>query len=96
MFVSSDSVAPSASNDEVAADKLALKELMSDNFGAVRHMADMNQAYIKLNALFDKYERMILDTPAKMELCNMTEVARRVAKGAIDRKVSVGAHYIEQ
>lgn len=88
--------APKVITDEkVEADKMLMKDIMSDKLGAIRHTADMEDAKAQVLKLWEEYDNVLCDTPEKMELVNMFEVSYKVICDALARKESVGAHYIE-
>ncbi len=80
---------------EISADRETLRKTLSHAFGPVRKTAEMQQGLENIRTLWEKYDRVLCDTPAAAELCNMTLVALRIAESALARKESQGAHYIE-
>ncbi|MBE6687915.1 MAG: L-aspartate oxidase [Ruminococcaceae bacterium] len=85
----------SVSQIKVEQDKQKIKDIMTNNLGAIRHTADMQNAKKDLLTLWKEYDNIICDTPEKLELVNMFEVSYKVICDALARKESVGAHYIE-
>ena len=81
--------------DELQNDRNALRHALSEAFGPVRRTAEMQKALKTIRALWEKYDRVQCQDPATVEVCNMTLVALRIAEGAVARKESQGAHYIE-
>jgi len=81
-------------DEEAAKDKKLLRKTLTEHFGAVRNAEGMNKALEILKALYNKYDHVTLSTPFQMEVCNMTETALMIARGAVNRKESVGAHYL--
>jgi succinate dehydrogenase/fumarate reductase flavoprotein subunit len=49
-----------------------------------------------LMGLAEKYNFVTCRDAATMELCNMSVVALEIAKAAMARTESIGAHYIEE
>ena len=83
------------SPEEVREDRRRLRRALSHAFGAVRRTGEMQYGLQKISALAEKYDRALCADPATVEICNMTAVALQIAKAALARKESVGAHYIE-
>lgn len=81
--------------EEVRADRLKLRKALSHAFGPVRRTGEMQYGLQKIQTLAEKYNRISCDQPATVELCNMTVVALEIAKAAMARTESQGAHYIE-
>lgn len=92
-FENQDYFKPTA--DEMQKDRDLLRNALSKAFGPVRRTAEMQKGLKEIRALWEKYDRVLCEDPAAAELCNMTLVALRIAEGAVARKVSQGAHYIE-
>ena len=89
-------VTTTVSPEERAGDRLLLQQTMTACFGPIRNTHDMQAGKETLLTLADKYQSVLcLDTDT-CELCNMTQVALTVADGALARKESVGAHYIDE
>ncbi len=86
----------SLSQEEIRQDRLKLRKALSHAFGPVRRMDEMQYGLQKLQTLADKYDQVLCKDSAALELCNMTVVALEIAKAAVARKESVGAHYIEE
>jgi aspartate oxidase len=86
----------SLSQEEIRQDRLKLRKALSHAFGPVRRMDEMQYGLQKLQALADKYDQVLCKDSAALEPCNMTVVALEIAKAAVARKESVGAHYIEE
>ncbi len=84
------------SKEEMKADREILRNTISDAFGPVRKRDDMQKALKTIRAIWEKYDRVLCEDSATIELCNMTLVALRIAEGAVTRKESQGAHYIEE
>ena len=83
------------SREEIRRDREELRRTLSHAFGPVRHSGEMAYGLEKIRALFRKYDGVLAEDPAAMELCNMTLVAPKIADAAFARKESVGAHYVE-
>lgn len=80
---------------ELQKDRDTLRQALSEAFGPVRRKDEMQKGLEVIRALWAKYDRVLCEDPATAELCNMTLVALRIAEGAVARKESQGAHYIE-
>ncbi len=83
------------SQEEIRSDRMKLRKALSHAFGAVRRTGEMQYGLEKITALAQKYDQAICSTPAEVEICNMTVVALEIAKAAVKRRESQGAHYIE-
>jgi len=83
------------SQEEVRQDRVKLRKALSHAFGPVRRTGEMQYGLEKLSSMALKYEKVLCEDLATVEMCNMTIVAREIAKAAVARKESVGAHYIE-
>ena len=83
------------SREEIRRDRKELRKTLSHAFGPVRHSGEMQYGLAKIRSLADKYDRVFCADPAEMELCNMCQVALKIAEAANARKESVGAHYVE-
>lgn len=73
----------------------ALRAIMSDKANAVRTEKGMAECKAFTSALLTELEGATLDTPEKYQLYAMAQVADRIITSAIERKESVGAHYLE-
>ena len=62
--------------------------------GAIRTVAGMESALLRLAELRNLTKNMVLETRQEYELYNMIDVALEVLNGALARKESVGAHYV--
>ncbi len=82
--------------EELRADRAALRKILSHAFGPVRRRGEMEYGKEQLSSLASKYESVLCEDVAAAELCNMTLVAFEIAKAALARGESVGAHYIEE
>lgn len=73
-----------------------LKHLMEDKLGIVRTEAGLTEAIEEL----EKMEHIVIqkssDTIEYNELLNMVTVSKLIAQSALERKESLGAHYIER
>ncbi len=88
-------VGVSLSSEEMKRDRHKLRKALSHAFGAVRRAGEMQYGLDILTSLFEKYQHVSCEDPDAVEMCNMTEVALAIAKAAVERKESIGAHYIE-
>lgn len=84
---------PSA--EELRQDRKKLRQALSHAFGPVRRTGEMQYGLDKIRSLWEKYDLADCFDPATAELCNMTVVALEIAKAAVARKESIGAHYVE-
>ena len=84
------------SASEIASDRALLRETLTRSFGPLRRRDEMEKGLEVLTALRAKYETVRCDTLSAVDLCNMTTVALEIAKAAVARKESVGAHYVEE
>lgn len=83
------------SPEEIRRDRASLRKALSHAFGPVRRTGEMQYGAATLEALKNKYESVSCRDLAAVEMCNMTVVALEIAKAAFARKISQGAHYIE-
>lgn len=83
------------SAEELEKDRALLKKTLSFAFGPVRHFSEMEEGLRVIEALFEKYDAVSCTGQRCMELCNMTLVAREIARAALAHRESQGAHYIE-
>lgn len=81
--------------NELKKDRDTIRKTLSDAFGPVRKRDEMQSGLETLRVLCAKYDRVLCESPAVAQLCNMALVALRIAEGAVARKESQGAHYIE-
>ena len=81
--------------EELRADRNKLRKTLTHAFGPVRRTGEMQYGLETIRSLWEKYDRILCRDPATFELCNMQLVALRIAEGAVARKESQGAHYIE-
>lgn len=84
------------SREEIRTDRASLRRALSHAFGAVRRKGEMEYGRARLASLAEKYDRVLCEDPATVEICNMTVVALEIAKAALARETSQGAHYIEE
>lgn len=82
--------------EELKKDRALIRRTLSDAFGPVRRRDEMQEGLAVLRTLWEKYDKVLCSDPATAEVCNMTLVALRIAEGAVARKESQGAHYIEE
>jgi L-aspartate oxidase len=80
---------------DVSSLKDMIRELMTNNAGAVRHEKAMESALVSITKIHNTLDAVVLDTKEKAEVYNMSIVAMEILKGAIRRKASIGAHYRE-
>jgi len=81
--------------EELRQDRMKLRKALSHAFGPVRRKSEMQYGLEKIRALAEKYDGVICRDPASAEMCNMTVVALAIARAALNRKNSQGAHYVE-
>jgi L-aspartate oxidase len=84
------------SGEEIRKDRAKLRKTLSHAFGPVRRKGEMAYGLETLRSLAEQYDRVACQDPATVELCNMTVVALEIAKAAVARTESQGAHYIEE
>ncbi len=84
------------SSEEIRRDRQKLRRALSHAFGAVRRPEEMQYGLEKIRSLYEKYDQVSCEEAATVEMCNMTTVALEIAKAAVARKTSIGAHYIEE
>ena len=80
------------SGNEISSYKNFIKRLMWEHVGIVRSGASLNQAMIELEKLSAKLD-FDPENKDEAELINMALVGRLIAKAALDRTESRGAHY---
>lgn len=80
---------------DVTEKRSELRDIMTDKANAVRTVAGMAECKKFTENLLSELENVTLDTPAKYQLYAMAQVADMIITGAIARKESVGAHYVE-
>lgn len=80
--------------EQIESYRMEIKKLMSKYAGAIRTVAGMESALLRLAELRNLTKNMVLETRQEYELYNMIDVALEVLNGALARKESVGAHYV--
>ena len=80
--------------DEYHGIESTVKDTMSDYVGPIRTTSGLRRAKEILNALSDRLDDAILETPYAFKVYNGVTNAQMVVDGAIARKESVGSHYI--
>lgn len=73
-----------------------LREVMTADANAVRTHAGMEHGKKYVDALLSELENKRLDSRAEYELYSLATVADYILTGALARKESIGAHYIEE
>ena len=81
------------SQEETAADRQHLQELMSRQLGIARDREDLRQALEELGAVEAKYAGQAAETPEQLDLKSQILVSRLIAQAALQREESRGAHY---
>lgn len=86
----------SVSADDVQAQKdiEEMKELMSANVGALRRMADMENTLTRLSQICEMYDNANLNSPIQYYAANASLVSTIITQSAINRKESIGSHFI--
>jgi L-aspartate oxidase len=92
--ISSSAKSDCFSNLDVNALKDELRCTMSKYVGAIRTPNGLEKAKQIIGGIFSKIENSRIYNTDEYELYNMCQVALDVISSAIDRKESVGAHYI--
>ena len=80
----------------VEAKRAELRDVMTADANAVRTKAGMAHGKAYVDNLLEQLDDAILATRAEYELYSLTLMAKDILDGAIARKVSVGAHYVEE
>lgn len=80
---------------DVSSLKDMIRELMTNNAGAVRREQNMLNALYSITKIHNTLDAVVLDSREKAEVYNMSIVAMEILKSAINRKESIGAHYRE-
>ncbi|MCI8387433.1 MAG: L-aspartate oxidase [Clostridiales bacterium] len=81
--------------DFVVKKRAELRDVMTNDANAVRTPAGMAHGKAFIDELLSQLDAAKLETRAEYELYSMATIADDILTGAINRKVSVGAHYIE-
>ena len=71
-----------------------IKKTMSKYVGAVRTPSGLNMAYTTIKEIYDILETARLSNPYEYKIFNMCQVSLMIIEAAIERKESIGAHYI--
>lgn len=74
--------------------EIKIKRIMSTYVGAIRHSKDLQKAKAELNELAQVINNANLSLPYEFKVYNMIQISQKVVDSAIDRKDSIGAHYI--
>lgn len=82
-------------NGWLAAKRKELRSVMTADANAVRTPKGMAHGKAFVDSLLSELENARLETRAGFELYSMAMIADYILQGAINRKESVGAHYIE-
>jgi L-aspartate oxidase len=80
----------------VEAKRAELRNVMTAEANAVRTRAGMERGLKFVRDLLAELDSAKLETRDEYELYSMASVADEIFTGAINRKVSVGAHYVEE
>ncbi len=80
----------------VEAKRAELRDVMTADANAVRTKVGMAHGKAYVDNLLEQLDDAILATRAEYELYSLTLMAKDILDGAIARKVSVGAHYVEE
>lgn len=81
------------SSREQAADRQQLQELMSRQLGIARDRDDLEQALETMDGLARKYEGRAAENPDQLDLKAQLLVSLLIARAALQREESRGAHY---
>lgn len=82
------------SQETVEKDAEQLRFVMTNKVGALRRQSELAQALEYIEQLQQKYSDLICDTLEKLTLVNAITVCREITAKAIQRKESVGSHYM--
>jgi L-aspartate oxidase len=80
---------------DIAGKRQALRDMMTDKANAVRTPDGMREGKAFVDALLAELDGAALTDRAGYELYAMAQVADMILSGALNRKESVGAHYVE-
>ncbi len=80
---------------DIVKKRAELRDMMTEKANAVRTKAGMEECKKFVDDLLSELEGVTLDSPGKYQLYTMAQVANMIITGAINRKESVGAHYVE-
>ncbi len=78
----------------VADTRCELKNLMTEYAGAVRTVCGLEKAEKRVSEVLETLERACLTDVHEYELYNAAENCAYILRGALERKESVGAHYV--
>ncbi len=81
-------------HERAAVLRARIRALMTENAGPVRTAKGLNKLNASLSKLFDEIEGYEIEDGYEIELYNMCKVAQLITDGAINRKESIGAHYL--
>lgn len=89
-----DSNRPMISREEIMAIETQIRQLMTDNVGAVRTIKGLTEANEIIDGLYNALQTRHFQTHRDYELYSLVEVAQLIIKSALNRRESIGAHYI--
>lgn len=81
---------------EIARDMAYIKQIMTDSFGAERKQNEMKKAKELLFELKAKYEHCDFSDNSEYALFSAITVACEICCAALERKESIGSHYIAE
>ena len=82
------------SHERAAVLRTRIRTLMTDYAGPVRTKAGLDKLSRSLEHIAEEIETYEIEDGYETELYNMCKVAQLITEGAINRKESIGAHYI--
>ncbi len=71
-----------------------IKKTMSKYVGAVRTQSGLKKAQEIIKEIYNSLEKAYFSTPYEYKIFNMCQISLMIIEGAIERKESIGAHYI--
>ncbi len=85
---------PCPADCEIDADIAEMKKIMSKNVGALRKREKMEKALVRLNEIRWKYEHCRFETTKHYWVWNAVSNSIVITEKALERKESIGSHYI--
>ena len=79
---------------QIAADIETIRDTLTAHAGAIRRSAGLAAGAAVIDEIYARYATKVLENHADYQVCNMAETAKMIFAAAIDRKESMGAHYL--